>query len=84
MKNWVPALTLVNELQLILLIGKSYVWSHRMYIPSKCCYKVVEFHILVVPTTCYRPAIQQVMSDNLVAVDKLATSLLRTHPVDKL
>jgi hypothetical protein len=51
-----------------------------------------------VPTTCYRPAIQQFVNklwvttlyqlDKITAllqlVDKLATSLLRTHLVDKL
>jgi hypothetical protein len=52
----------------------------------------------VVATTCYRPAIQQFVNklrvttleqlDKITAllqlVDKLATSLLRTHLVDKL
>jgi hypothetical protein len=72
------------------------------------CYKVVELNRLtrllnstdllqVVPTTCYRPAIQHVVNklwvttlwqlDKITAllqlVDKLATSLLRTHLVDK-
>jgi hypothetical protein len=52
----------------------------------------------VVPTTCYRPAIQQSVNKLLVAalqqldkitvllqlVDKLATSVANTHLVDKL
>jgi hypothetical protein len=52
----------------------------------------------VVPTTCYRPAIQQLVNklwvttlwqlDKITAllqlVDKLASSLLRRHLVDKL
>jgi hypothetical protein len=63
------------------------------------CYKVVKLDRLVTsfPTTCYRPAIQQFVNklrvtslySNLITaslqlVDKLATSMLRTHLVDKL
>ena len=58
------------------------------------CYKVVELNIFVTScsnnllSSCYSTICQQVVSDNLVALlqlfDKLATSLLRTHLLDKL